>query len=461
MKIASFYFLILVYIFSCNPTSNKIDKNQKDKHQLQTSQDSSIANEINITFRGFDSSALGAAWFYYDEYNQQRKVNLGETNTSINWSNENLLLYYTIPQTGYYPVSPGDSIVIIKDTSFPYYPKLDIRSNTISAFELNFPSFLSNRNSNIFEYSVRKMIPNKMFSLNGDAKQYYDRAVLLTDSCVKAGFIHDKYEQWIKKALRYDFYSEALWAKEIPDSVVLNVLLKDQPNMHNALYKKLLIDYFSIVDLKRKNDYKNGYNIAKQKYSGEIRDFLLMISLLQILKGTQKDREKYISMFNADCQNNSYKGYIKQNFSELPSNKSSQKDIIVNDYKKAFLLDSLLANSKDSLIYVDIWASWCAPCRAEMPHSKALRKQYNGNKIKFIFLSIDDNYGNWIKANSDEQLNENSYFLINSTEAFFTKKNKITTIPRYILLDKRGSIINADAPRPSDPKLEELINKNL
>lgn len=51
--------------------------------------------------------------------------------------------------------------------------------------------------------------------------------------------------------------------------------------------------------------------------------------------------------------------------------------------------------------------------------------------------------------------------LTNGVESEFVLKNHIETIPRYILFDRGGKIIISDAPKPSDPELTELIDKNL
>ena len=53
------------------------------------------------------------------------------------------------------------------------------------------------------------------------------------------------------------------------------------------------------------------------------------------------------------------------------------------------------------------------------------------------------------------------YLLINSSASSFSQQMQIETIPRYILIDKEGNIVDRDAPRPSDPKLKELIDKYL
>ena len=454
------WFLVPLFTASCNSQSNSSNATQLQKSQDSSSRNIPFDTSLHLSFKGFDSSDVGFAWFYWDNFNQQMKIYADNDHASLNWQNDNLLMYKTIPQTGYYPVSTGDSVIIRKNASFPYYPILEMPNKKFSAFELNFPAFLSQKNSSIFEYSVRK-IPNPLYPLNGNAKQYYDRAVWLTDSCVKVGAIHNQYEQWIRRALKYSYYSEALWQKELTDSVISNILSKESDDLDNALYREFLLDYFTNIDLKGKKDFKKAYSIAKENYTGDKRDFLLLNSVLQIAKGNDADKKKYIALFNEDCRNAAYKNYVEQNYTPVLSNQDSKKDRIINVNKGIFSLDSLLSTFKGSLVYIDVWASWCAPCRAEMPHSRTLRQQFAGKNIKFVFISTDDNYNNWIKANTDEKLDADSYLLNNISESQLVNKYKIHSIPRYLLIGKDGKVIDSDAPRPADAKLKELIEKNL
>lgn len=106
--------------------------------------------------------------------------------------------------------------------------------------------------------------------------------------------------------------------------------------------------------------------------------------------------------------------------------------------------------------YVDIWASWCMPCLQEMTYSKSLKKEYEKQDIDFIYVSIDEDYTKWHKSNSKLNLGYHSYF-----STFFKDKLAIKSIPRYLIIDKSGKVINADAPRPSDPNIKEVFDSIL
>ena len=51
--------------------------------------------------------------------------------------------------------------------------------------------------------------------------------------------------------------------------------------------------------------------------------------------------------------------------------------------------DDILAKYKGEAVYVDFWASWCGPCKREMPHSLNLQKYFKGKPVAFVFIDLD------------------------------------------------------------------------
>lgn len=89
-----------------------------------------------------------------------------------------------------------------------------------------------------------------------------------------------------------------------------------------------------------------------------------------------------------------------------------------------------------------------------MPDGKKIQTKYKG-KISYIYLSIDKSKNDWLKESKKINL-ENSYLLINNANNKFSDYFDISSIPRYIILDKNKNVYSANAPRPS--QLAELEN---
>lgn len=119
--------------------------------------------------------------------------------------------------------------------------------------------------------------------------------------------------------------------------------------------------------------------------------------------------------------------------------------------------------------YIDVWATWCGPCKAEIPALKELEKDYHGKNIQFVSMSIDDDRshkGSWELAKqdwkdmvADKELGGIQIFAPEGWKSKFITDYKINGIPRFILIDPNGNIVDASAPRPSDPALRVMFDK--
>lgn len=106
-------------------------------------------------------------------------------------------------------------------------------------------------------------------------------------------------------------------------------------------------------------------------------------------------------------------------------------------------------------VYVDIWASWCQPCRNEIPHLQALEKSLERKDVAFVSISVDQNPADWQAAAKELHLKGNQ--LIDS-EGDVGRALEVIFIPRFVLVDPEGNIINANAPRPSNvEKVKEMF----
>ncbi|MDQ8005176.1 MAG: TlpA disulfide reductase family protein [Pedobacter sp.] len=115
------------------------------------------------------------------------------------------------------------------------------------------------------------------------------------------------------------------------------------------------------------------------------------------------------------------------------------------------------ASLKGKVVLVDVWATWCGPCKAEFPHLKQLEKDVEGKPIQIVSISTDSEKDKekWLKMIKDEGLGGMQLYAGADNE--FSKYYKVNTIPRFLVFDKNGKIVSIDAPRPSDPKLKELL----
>jgi len=120
-----------------------------------------------------------------------------------------------------------------------------------------------------------------------------------------------------------------------------------------------------------------------------------------------------------------------------------------------------LADLKGQYVYMDIWATWCGPCIAEIPSLKLVEEEYAAKNIKFVSISIDtpEDYEKWKQFVKERNLGGMQLMADNNWESKFIKDYGVIGIPRFILVDPEGKIVTADAPRPSDEKLRKILDE--
>ena len=116
-----------------------------------------------------------------------------------------------------------------------------------------------------------------------------------------------------------------------------------------------------------------------------------------------------------------------------------------------------LADLRGKYLYIDLWASWCGPCRREAPHLKRLAERFAGRDILFVGVSVDTDRAAWEKALDEEQLPGLQLLLDPSSS--FAEDYGVESIPRFILLDKEGHIVQADMLRPSSEGVGAYLEK--
>ena len=173
------------------------------------------------------------------------------------------------------------------------------------------------------------------------------------------------------------------------------------------------------------------------------------------------------SMKRVEGTMNAYRRYLDADLAlkqELPEGTESPAFV---DYENHNGQTTSLEDLRGKYVYIDVWATWCGPCKVEIPALKRLEKDYADKDISFVSISIDDAkrhggsmelaHEKWQKFVDEEQLGGIQLFAPDGWNSDFIKDYKIYGIPRFILVDPEGKIVSASAPRPSSTQLLELF----
>ena len=129
---------------------------------------------------------------------------------------------------------------------------------------------------------------------------------------------------------------------------------------------------------------------------------------------------------------------------------------------------SSLKDFRGKYVYIDVWATWCGPCKVEIPFLKELEQRFHGRNIEFISISVDDErrsgtmekaHKAWKTMVAEKNLSGVQLFTGSGWKADFIQAYKIDGIPRFILIGPKGNIVDPDAPRPSSSRITELLEE--
>ncbi|OGS71156.1 MAG: hypothetical protein A3G95_09065 [Flavobacteria bacterium RIFCSPLOWO2_12_FULL_31_7] len=167
----------------------------------------------------------------------------------------------------------------------------------------------------------------------------------------------------------------------------------------------------------------------------------------------------FVAKYKADVENG-MKGmvqYLSAAFELKKLNGTVSPSFNFENHKGGF---TSLESLKGKYVYVDVWATWCGPCRQEIPFLQKTEEAYHGKNIEFVSISVDvmKDKEKWNKFVTDKNLGGIQLLADKDWKSDFVQGYKINGIPRFILISPEGKIVNADAPRPSSPELVTLLD---
>ena len=169
---------------------------------------------------------------------------------------------------------------------------------------------------------------------------------------------------------------------------------------------------------------------------------------------TQIDNGKYSFLLG-----NKTDETIKRNINTL----NAITFIAYNDQKSDFKQNILKTESVITVL--DFWATWCIPCIQDHPYFEKTKQKFKNKPIRFISFSIDKDLDHQKWKSLTSKLNKtqttDQFRLLEKDKLIVMDFFKIQTIPRYIVLNQKGEVLNIEFLRPNDPNFSIELNNYL
>lgn len=180
-----------------------------------------------------------------------------------------------------------------------------------------------------------------------------------------------------------------------------------------------------------------------KRYSSEITEYPMAYTLLQDIYGskeeyTDKELESLMSLFNKEVQHSATAGKLRD-FIGTRATFRKEKSVLAATDTAGSKKNWVVASSRFNLLV--FWASWCGPCRSEIPELKKVRARFSDKDVHMISISIDKSCADWMKAVRQEAMPWEQV-KVDSTEINRVKAGfNFSAIPLTVVTDHTGKEI--------------------
>lgn len=456
IRYSFFTLFILILSIGCNEHSSKF-------FSTETVIIGNIQNadEGKIIFKGFSEKTI-------------ELDSSGDFSFSVDLSESGIYALQYKYMTTYLYIEPGDSIYVntdykanseaqingdhsVENSYLQIYVRLKdelINEDFVNIFKLNETDFTKR----IEQISQSLIEHQQLFQKENDVFTHDFGELLNNDISYEAA-------EW---KMIYPFYYEyfspdsVLQLSENYDSFLQNIELNDKRQLLTPSFRSFLnsyIDFYSERDTVNKDKSVVAKKIDFIDYNftnKTIREILFFNVMENSFNEDPNAAAAVVNNYQRLQTNKLYKAKIDtvyQTWKHLLKGEKAPNWQYVDIHGQTVESSSL----DGKVVYIDVWATWCGPCLREHPYLEALQDSLKDQDIEFVGISIDNDKSAWENMLKNKKFKGVQVFADKAWNSSIVEDYNIMGIPRFIIIDRDGNIINANAPRPSDTKTKDIL----
>ena len=241
----------------------------------------------------------------------------------------------------------------------------------------------------------------------------------------------------------------------------------NDPRQANERIVESVIGWYLTLEPDKEENYQIAYleTLERKVTDRTIVDKQATRSVTGLFRHYSGNLDDVMAVYNRICSNDSlreavndeYKEYVRAFGNLMPGKPAPDFEMTDMTGKKCRLSDL-----RGKYLYIDVWATWCSPCREEIPYMARLYEHFAKDKrIALVSISVDSNVKTWEQFIEREKPAWAQYVVDRKTNAFLDKEYRIYGIPHFMLIDPEGRFIAYSFSRPSEPDCAALIENSM
>lgn len=276
----------------------------------------------------------------------------------------------------------------------------------------------------------------------------------------------------------FDYAKAVSFVENNSDKAILSNLFKEEymtSSVYNSWLTYIYTYYLKKLDCLKDSTYCNEQRAEVQlveqiadHYKGSVKELKLFNKLRSSITFCRSFEElnlykREFPLYIAQLKSKTDQQEINELFSKMDTTLLQTQ---IGNAAPAFTAEDStgkkysLEDYKGKVVYIDLWASWCAPCRYETPFLQKLTEKYKHDQnMIFISIAVMDKYDKWKEALKSDNP---TWIQLFDTNATVQNAYVANSIPKFIVVNKEGKIVSFDASSPSSGEvIEKLLNEEL